>query len=380
MTISSYKIKFDGQDAGDDVYENLIRMEIEEHLQKASSFMFRLSISIQASGEWSYLADDRFALFKRVTISFGFKDGVSTPYFEGYIVQLAPHFDPQEELCYLEVRGLDPTCLMNLEERIVTWADQSHSDIANAVFSAYGITAEVQDSSILYPSAGNVLVQRGTDIRFLKDLAEKNGFDCYVRVDDSGKVKGYFKPNALDKKPLSPLAVLFEDQTNVQFIDVQVNGSLALSTAGWHLNLDDKNLEQLEKGAYTTTPLGKEVLPDAVQAKLASLSAPAAGASRRYPQDFAAIASTEAEQSLQSHLDRSGWFIKAKGVINSEDYNHVIHSRDVIPVKGLGTRYSGNYLISSVKVVIAEGMFEQQIEFIRNAWGVQGNEPFAGEN
>jgi phage protein D len=379
MTIPSYKIKFDGQDAADDIYENVIRLEIEEHLQKAGSFMFRLSISLQSSGEWSYLADDRFALFKKVTIAFGFQDGQATPYFEGYITQLAPHFDPQEELCYLEVRGLDPSCLMNLEERTTTWADQSHSDIASAIFSAYGITPEVQDASILYPSTGNVLVQRGTDIRFLKELAEKNGFDCYMRVDDSGQVKGYFQANALDHAPLQPLAILFEDRTNVQFIDLQINGVQALSTAGWHLSTADKNLETLEKTGYSETPLGQTSLQAAAQTKIEALCAPTAGASRRYPQDFAAIASTEAEQALQGRLDRAAWFVKAKGIVNSEAYDRVIHARDLVPVKGLGTRYSGIYLVSAVKVVIADGLFEQQIELLRNAWGVTGSEPFAGK-
>ena len=65
---------------------------------------------------------------------------------------------------------------------------------------------------------------------------------------------------------------------------------------------------------------------------------------------------------LQGRLDRDSWFIKARGSVNSESYGTLIHARNLVPVKGLGTRYSGNYLVSSVASTLADGHFEQQIE------------------
>jgi hypothetical protein len=46
----------------------------------------------------------------------------------------------------------------------------------------------------------------------------------------------------------------------------------------------------------------------------------------------------------------------------------------------VGTRYSGNYFVSAVKHVIGEGDYVQNVELIRNGWGVAGNESFAGGN
>lgn len=379
MTIPSYKLAFNGEDAADDIYEHLIRLEITEDVQQAAGFVFRVSIALQEDGEWSYLDDDRFDLFKKITISLGFGEGEATPYFEGYITHVAPHFDPEEELCYMEVRGMDPTCLMNLEERIVTWADQSHSDIAGAVFDQYGITPEIQDSPVIHSESGNLLVQRSTDIKFLKQLADRNGFDCYVGVDDSGEVKGYFKPYALDVSPLPALAVHFEGETNVQFMDLEVSGNQPLSVAGWFLSLEDKSLEAVEFASQGHTALGNDELVSLVQDNLDSLTAPTEAATRVYTDNMVARDQTELEQYAQNRLDRSAWFLKAKASIDSESYRNVIHARDLIPVKGLGTRYCGNYLVSSVKTVIAQGQFEQHLELIRNAWGVTGDESFEGE-
>lgn len=379
MTIPSYKIAFDGEDAADDIYEHIIRLEINEDIQKASSFVFRITIALQEDGEWSYLDDERFDLFKKTTISLGFEEDQATPYFEGYITHIAPHFDPEEELCYLEVRGMDPTCLMNLEERVVTWADQSHSDIASAIFDQYGIAPDVESSPIIHTESGNLLVQRTTDIRFLKQLATQNGFDCYMAVDDSGEMKGYFKSYALDVSPLPALAVHFEGETNVQFVDLEASGNQPLSVAGWYLSLEDKSLETIEQTSYSQTAIGNEDLPSLVQSNLDSLTSPTEAAARVYTDNFIALDQTELEQYARNRLDRSSWFIKAKASINSESYQNIIHVRHIIPIKGLGTRYSGNYLISSVKTIIAQGNFEQHLELIRNAWGITGNEPFEGE-
>ncbi len=376
VAIPSYRIAFDGEAAADDIYEHIIRLEIEESTERAASFMFRVSIAQQEDGEWSYLDDERLALFKKVTISLGFGEGNAAPVLEGYITHLAPHFDPQEELCYLEVRGMDPSCVMNLEEKLVTWADQSHSDIASAIFSSYGFTADVADAPVVHAEDGNVLVQRGTDIRFLKDLAARNGYDCYVAVDDSGQVKGCFKPAALDAAPLPPLAVHFEGETNVQSLDIQVTGNRPLGVSGWQLSLADKSLEPVEITEYGLTALGSDTLPGIVSQGVQAL----AGGAVAYQGDLVSLDSVELERALQGRHDRQGWFIKANGVITGEGYGAAIRARRIIPVKGMGTRYSGNYFVTSVKHVIAGGEYEQRVELLRNAWGVTGNESFEGES
>jgi phage protein D len=379
MPIPSYKISFDDEDAADDIYENIIRLEINEDLKKAASFMLRISISLQVEGEWSDLDDERFDLFKKVTIAFGFGEDDATPYFEGYITHLAPHFDPEEELCYLEVRGMDASCLMNLEEKIETWADTPHSDVASQLFDLYGITPEVATTSAVHAETDSVLIQKHTDIRFLKELAERNGFECYVGMTDDGQVKGFFKPYSLDVSPRPTLAVHFEGETNVQFIDLQVAGNQPLSSSGWHLSLADKELEELPIEDYAVDLLGQDSLSSITRSKVESLCSPKEAAGRVYQADLTNLDGTELEQGLQGRLDRDSWFIKARGTVNSEAYGSLVHARNLIPVKGLGTRYSGNYLVSSVNSILADGHFEQQIELIKNGWGVTGDEPFEAE-
>lgn len=376
MAIPSYRISFDGAPAADDLYEHLIRLEIEEDFRKAASFVFRLSLALQPDGSWSYLEDERFDLFKKVSIAMGMGSGDATPVLEGYITHLAPHFDPQEELCYLEVRGMDPTCLMNLEEKTITWAAQTHSAIAAAIFDSYGINPVIEDT----PTIHEGVVQRGTDIRFLKDLASRNGYDCYVAVDDSGTVNGHFKPFELDASPLPPLAVHFEGETNVQFFDIQVAATQPMGTAGWHLSLEDRSLEQVEKTEYRNAKLGRQTLPEIARSRVESLCSPAEGASRALQNHFTTLDAVDLENTLQSSFDHHGWFIKAKGIVNGEDYGELIRARRVIPVKGIGIRYGGNYFVTFVKHVLTEGQYAQHIELMRNAWGVTGDEAFEAES
>jgi hypothetical protein len=377
MTIPSYKLALEGE-AADDLYEHLVRLEIEEEIGKASRVLFRLSITLQEDGEWTYLKDERFSLFNKIEVSIGAGEEDAVPVFTGYITQLAPHFDPQEELCYYEVRGMDPSCLLNLEEKLTTWADQSHGDIVKEIFGLYGITPDVGDAPAMHKTDGNVLVQRCTDMRFLMQLAEKNGFDCYVAVDEAGEVKGHFKPYALDASPLPPLAVHFEEETNVEFIDIQASGDLPLGWTGWHMSLEDKSVEQVEKAEYGEQLLGKESLIDIVKSKVAALCAPAEAPSRAYKGDLVFLDAQELGGALSGRQDRSGWFIRAKAAVNGEAYGNVIRTRRLLPIKGMGTRYSGNYFVCFVKHVIAEGDFVQHVELMKNGWGISGDEAFAG--
>ena len=90
---------------------------------------------------------------------------------------------------------MDATLLMNLQENVIPWPMQDDGAIAAAVFGQYGIIPIVSPSLPFNLDPTDMTIQRGTDIRFLRRLAQRNGFECYVQPQpQSGLDMGYFGP------------------------------------------------------------------------------------------------------------------------------------------------------------------------------------------
>ena len=68
------------------------------------------------------------------------------------------------------------------------------SAIASAIFGQHSMLPLVDPTSPVLIEPDGTTIQRGTDIRFLRRLARRNGFDCYVQPEPlTGVDIGYFR-------------------------------------------------------------------------------------------------------------------------------------------------------------------------------------------
>ena len=96
--------------------------------------------------------------------------------------------------------ALDATHAMNLQEKVTPWPNMPDSAIAAAIFGQYAILPRVDPTSPVLVEPEGTTIQRGTDIRFLRRLARRNGFDCYVQPEPlTGLDVGHFQPRAADR-------------------------------------------------------------------------------------------------------------------------------------------------------------------------------------
>ena len=86
----------------------------------------------------------------------------------------------------LEVRGSDVTVTMDREARSAVWADLTDSDAVSRILDTYGCTPDVETTSAGHPEDQHALVQRATDLQFLRRLARRNGFLFWVTSDARG--------------------------------------------------------------------------------------------------------------------------------------------------------------------------------------------------
>ena len=77
----------------------------------------------------------------------------------------------------------------------------------------------VVETPIEHDEQVSTIIQRETDMQFLKRLALRNGFECYVEGQT-----GFFAPPQLNGKPQPVLAVHFgQTETNVNRFSLEVN-------------------------------------------------------------------------------------------------------------------------------------------------------------
>ena len=122
---------------------------------------------------------------------------------------------------------MDGSVLMDREERLYAWPNETDSAIAAKIFSRHGLSPEVTDTEARHDDKISTIIQRETDMQFLKRLALRNGFECYVE----GRT-GFFRRPQLSADPQPVLAVHFGADTNVNRFSLEVN---ALAPTNKHL-------------------------------------------------------------------------------------------------------------------------------------------------
>src|SRR5262245_56789179 len=147
----------------------LVSLEVELDSELASMFRLRLAIRQQRDGTWTYLDEERFRIWQPITVTAGFDTGAEALIW-GYITHVKPAFDPDPAQCTMEIWGMDGSVLMDREEKLRAWPNEKDSTIASQIFSLYHFSSVVDDIQIIHDEAISTILQRETDIQFLKRL------------------------------------------------------------------------------------------------------------------------------------------------------------------------------------------------------------------
>lgn len=363
MAHENLTIDINGVEAAD-LYQDLISLEVEQDEALAGLFKLRLAMAWQADGRWAYLDDDRLKVWQAVAIAAGFEGGVDD-LMSGYITHVRPEFDPDPAQCALEIWGMDGSVLMDRQEKLKAWPNKKDSDIAAEIFNLYGLTPAVEDTAVVHDEAVSTILQRETDIKFLKRLAFRNGFECYVEG-----ATGYFQAPPVDTPPQPVLAAHFGAETTLDRISLAVN---ALAPAAVTLfQVDPLNKEVLE----TTADSSRQTILGAVKAN--DLLAPGMAPGQVYVDVNATTGLPEMTALGQELFHQAAWFVTAEGEINANQYGHVLKPRRPVTIKGIGETYSGVYYVAHVTHTFIPDGYSQFFRAKRNALMPTGTEDFSG--
>lgn len=361
MPYESFVIKIDGEEI-DDLYQDLLSVEVENDDELAGMFRMEFTTNLQTDGVWTNIDDERLRIWKEVEVLVGFQDE-NEQIIIGYITHVRPNFDPDPANVVLSVWGMDKSVLLDRVEKLKDWPSMKDSDIATQIFNENGLNPEVEDTSVVHDEVVSTIIQRETDMQFLRRLALRNGFECYVQGDT-----GYFRPPQVDAESQPVLASHFGNETTLDRFTAEINALTPTSVSMYQVDRSSKEtLESLVESSDQT------VLGDVNSAGLLGLGMDPA---RIYVNKNGASGTPEMDALCEGLYNKADWFITAEGEVSANLYAHVLRARSTVTIKGVGETYSGVYYVSHVTHVFNGDGYVQKIKLKRNAILPTGDENF----
>lgn len=399
MADFAYQILFDGDAAEDDFYADILELSIDVPAADAATVRLRLAIAVNDDGEWTYLDDDRLSLFSPVEIRLGYQEGEGLagalggllggggndgliPVFTGFVHGVDVQIGSVPGQSQIDVSLTDTSLLMGLEDRIAVWTDVSDSEVIERIAGAYADNTEVDSTETVHAEDGSVLVQRGTDLQFVRMLARRNGLEFAFETDAaSSNVTAIATLPQLDGTPQPDLAVLFGDQSNLASFHVRVDGRLPLNVDVSQVDISTKSANSAQVSDISLNLLGADDLGALAAGDIDALAPPQTATSQLMLLGPPTSDSTELTALAQSVRDTAGWFMTATGEINCDAYGAVLQPRRTVLVKGAGSLYSGTYYVTGVTHrITSDGRYRQTFEAKRNALGLDGSEEFGADS
>jgi phage protein D len=356
----------DGAPAAAELVDAIEHIECEDDLGKAGILRLHLGTALSEDGErWLFADDGTVARLTRIQLLVTTGAGLPAVVFDGYVAetQLALSEDPGASA--FTVVAMDATALMHLEEKVREWPNMPDSAIATMIFGEHGLVPVVDDTQPVRAQLDTTVVQRDTDIRFLQHLAQRNGFDVYVRPGPApGVVEGHFHRPRVDDPPQGVLSVNLAELTNVRSFSARFEMLRPATAAVAGVEARTLARQPAAADAADLTELGATALLDGDQPRTTLLKT-------------TGLAEGGALQTLaQAAVDRSTWAVTVEGEIDTAIYGDVLRAGGPVLVRGAGPTYSGTYFVETVRHRIEGERYTQHLTLRRNALTATGQENF----
>jgi len=255
----------------------------------------------------------------------------------------------------LTVLGADSSLKMNREAKQAQWSDLSDSDAVTTILSSYGFNPDIADTAAGHFTDKHTLVQRGTDLQFLKRLARRNGYLFWLSCDELGIETAHFKQAPIDDEPAVDLVINLDAAV---LDELFVNWDVERPTSVQASQLDLNTLGAID-GAVASS----------AQTVLGNQSLQAITGDTRAAQ---VLAATDDSGDLQARgqglLSEAQWFVRARCATSVTRLGAVVRAHKLLNLRGAGSRYSGVYLVASVRHLIDSTTHIMEIGLVRNGW------------
>lgn len=365
MSEATFTLGLGDRAAPPELLEAVQAIEVENHAEQADMLRLRLATSVaRAGGRWDLLDAGLLRRLANIRVGIRIGDDPVQPLIDAYLIDLKAEFSNDPGRSSVEVVGMDGSTLLQLEQRVRAWPEQSDAQIAETIFDEAGLATEVEPTQAARASRHETTVQRGDDLSFLRRLAERNGFEVYLEVGPDGRGVGHFHAPRLEQKPQAVLNVSMGPATNVDGFKVQHDMLRPTTARAAGLDAETRREQPADAGAPRQQALG---------------AAPAVGGERQRVELLSGTGLSQASElqtAAQAVVDRAAMALKAEGTVYPADLGSVLRAKHPILVRGAGQELSGTWYVIRVRHELGAEGYAQQLELRRNATGLTRDEEF----
>ncbi len=276
------------------------------------------------------------------------------PLIDGIIYhhQVKPGMEPG--MSRLTVSGRDIGVLLDLKEIDKSYQQQSDSTIVKTVlmnYAQYGIIPETKETSEI-PAESS---QHGTDLAFIRRLAQRNSFVFYLEPKTMGMTRAYWGPEERSAADQPPLTVNLGTYSNVTSLDFTHDALAPVDVRGKFIDAESKKSMNI--------PALESLRMPALASKTGK-----ARRTRRLRGTAGKSSSRASAEALAARMN-APYAVTASGELETVRYGGLLRARRQVAVRGAGRTYDGVYLVSRVTHSIEPGKYTQQFELKREGTG-----------
>jgi hypothetical protein len=359
---ATVQLSLGGEPVPADFYDAIQALEVEERADGPGSLVLRLPVNRTSTGDLQYVGGGMFEPNTGISVVVTPAGQADECIFDGYVLAWKLHLDRTSGSSTIEVWAEDASWLMNVSDNVRAWSGMTDGEVANEIFQDYGFTpadGNTDDDSPQHDDDAHSLIQRATDLRFLRGLARRGGKLCRVGCTDTpGERTGYFVSPALDGTPTATISLVDPETWSVDSLDFEWDVMRPTAVDASQVPLDDNS--------------ESSVAGDSTESGLTALDA------RDYP-TYAGQASTlvltatadapELTQRTAATLRDAGWFVRCHGTSNVDRLGAMLRAGSIVTIDGAGSLQSGNWLVWEVRSQVTVDLVSFQFTLMRNAMG-----------
>jgi phage protein D len=330
-------------------------VEVHECMGETTTYRIRYGIDISEEGDFAALTDARLDPGSELAVIAPLQ-GKNHYLVKGPVTGQHAHYAHGGGGSYVEVHGADSSVVMDRETKAVLWADVTDSDAVSTIVGQYGYTPDVSPTQAGHFEQKHALVQRNSDLRFVRQLARRNGFLFWISWDASGAGTAHFKRPSLDGDAVINLDINLSTN-NLAAVDLTWDVERPTSVVAAQLNLNDKSTIEGDVARSPLNTLGT--------ASLADITGDPRSVQVVAPVDDAGDLHARGEGALIE----AGWFVRATCQTSVNALGTILRPNTIVNLRGVGKRHSGKYYVASVRHVIDSSAHAMDVELIRNGWG-----------
>jgi hypothetical protein len=267
----------------------------------------------------------------------------------------------------LTLTGEDVSIAMDMTRKRAEWPAMSEMVIANLIigtYAQYGLIPMVMPP----PSIDQPLpiertpVQQGTDLEYLKTMAQRFGFVFYIEPGPAPGVNtAYWGPPKRAGLPQRALTVSQGPETNVDNINFTYNGMAPTI-------VDDVVQDRLTNTSLPVMTFASLRLPPLAAMPALPFQLPNVRTSLL--DQSSGLSVVEAYARAQGVTDKSvDSVVTAQGELDALRYGDVLAPRGIVGLRGAGFTHDGFYYVKSVSHAISRGQFKQRFSLTREGTG-----------